>query len=259
MFARLSAIALALALLSGCGVHSVDTGFRGIKVSFGQVEGPPLSEGLYFVNPFTTSIVQMDTRTQAWTSKTSAYTHDIQAADVSFTLNYRLDPSRVALIYRTVGKDWEDKLVGQVVYQDLKDEIAKWDAVDLVANRQRASDEAQTAIMKDLAARDVMVSGFFVTDIAFSAAFDNAVEAKVIAAQQALQAQNKTAQIQQEANQTIITAKAAAESMQIRADALEKNSKLIEWEAVQRWNGVLPTYMMGNAVPFISMSPPKGD
>jgi regulator of protease activity HflC (stomatin/prohibitin superfamily) len=252
---RLLPFLFAFVLLSGCGVHTVDTGYRGLKVSFGQVEGSPLPEGLYFVNPFTTSVVQLDTRTQVWNDKSDAYTHDIQAATIHFTLNYHLDPSRVALIYRTVGEDWEAKLVGQVVAQDLKDEVAKWDAVDLVANRQRASDEAQTAIVRDLGARDVLVSGFFITDIAFSRAFDTAVEAKVIAAQQALQAQNKTAQIQQEAQQTIISAKAAAESMQIRADALEKNSKLIQWEAVQKWNGILPTYMMGNTVPFINMSP----
>lgn len=254
---RSLALVMALSLLSGCGVHSVHTGYRGIKVSFGRVEGPALPSGLYFVNPFTTSIVQMDTRVQRWTGTTDTYTHDIQEAKVGFALNYRLTPSAAQLVYKQVGTNWENKLIGQVVYQDLKDEIAKWDAVDLIAHRQQASDAAQAAITRDLAARNIETQGFFITDIAFSQAFNRAVEAKVIAAQQALQAQNKTAQIQQEANQTIISAKAAAESMQIRADALAKNSKLIEWEAVQRWNGVLPTYMMGKTVPFLNVAAQK--
>ena len=80
-----------------------------------------------------------------------------------------------------------------------------------------------------------------------------AVEAKMVAQQKAIEEQNRTVQIQQQANQTVITAKAAAESMTIRAQALEQNPKLVEWEAVQKWNGVLPVYSLAGAVPFINV------
>jgi len=244
--------------LSGCGVHTVDTGHRGIKVRFGQVEGAALTEGLYFVNPVTTSIVQIDTRMQRWDGKTDAYTKDVQVSHVAFTLNYQLQPEAAATVFRTVGIDWANKLVGQVIYQDLKDVVAKWDAVDLIANRQKATDDAQAAIVRDLQARNVIASGFFLNDISFSDEFDKAVEAKVIAAQQALQAQNQTERIKQEAQQKVIQAQAEAQSMKIRADALAQNPKLVEWEAVQKWNGVLPQYTLGGAIPFIQMPSASG-
>lgn len=244
--------------LSGCGVHTVDTGHRGIKVRFGQVEGEALPEGLYFVDPFTTSIVQLDTRTQRWDDKTDAYTKDVQVSHIAFTLNYQLRPEAAGTVFRTVGSDWATKLIGQVIYQDLKDVVAKWDAVDLIANRQKASDDAQTAIVRDLQQRNVMVSGFFLNDISFSDEFDRAVEAKVIAAQQALQAQNQTERIKQEAQQKVIQAQAEAQSMKIRADALAQNPKLVEWEAVQKWNGVLPQYTMGGTIPFIQLPTASG-
>jgi prohibitin 2 len=239
--------------LSGCGVHTVDTGHRGIKVRFGQVEGEALPEGLYFVNPVTTTIVQIDTRTQRWDDKTDAYTKDVQISHIAFTLNYQLRPEAAATVFRTVGADWANKLIGQVLYQDLKDVIAKWDAVDLIANRQKATDDAQAAIVRDLQQRNIVVSGFFLNDIAFSNEFDRAVEEKVIAAQQALQAQNQTERIKQEAQQKVIQAQAEAQSMKIRADALAQNPKLVEWEAVQKWNGVLPQYTLGGAMPFIQV------
>jgi prohibitin 2 len=239
--------------LSGCGVHTVETGHRGIKVRFGQVKDDVLTEGLYFVNPFTTTIVQMDTRTQRWDGKTDAYTKDVQVSHIAFTLNYQLRPEATATVYRTVGTDWANKLIGQVIYQDLKDVVAKWDAVDLIANRQKATDDAQAAIVRDLQSRNVVVTGFFLNDISFSDEFDKAVEAKVIAAQQALQAQNQTDRIKQEAQQKVIQAQAEAQSMKIRADALAQNPKLVEWEAVQKWNGVLPQYTLGGSIPFIQM------
>jgi regulator of protease activity HflC (stomatin/prohibitin superfamily) len=255
---RLAVVVLLAGALGGCGVHTVDTGHRGIKVTFGQVQGEALTEGLYFVNPVTTSIVQIDTRTQRWDDKTDAYTKDVQVSHVAFTLNYQLRPEAAATVYRTVGVDWANKLIAQVIYQDLKDVVAKWDAVDLIANRQKATDDAQAAIVRDLQQRNVIVSGFFLNDISFSDAFDKAVEAKVIAAQQALQAQNQTERIKQEAQQKVIQAQAEAQSMKIRADALAQNPKLVEWEAVQKWNGVLPQYTMGGSIPFIQLPAASG-
>lgn len=240
--------------LSGCGVHTVSTGHRGVKVSFGKVESEPLPEGLYFVNPFTTSIEELDTRILRYDGQTEAYTKDVQEATVKFTLNYRLQQNSVAMVYKSVGTDWENKLVPQVVMQDLKDIIGQWDAVDLIANRQKVNDQVGADIKKSLADRAVDSVAFSITDFEFSGAFNHAVEAKVIAQQRALESQNKTEQIKQEANQKVIAAEAEAKSMKIRADALQQNPKLVEWEAVQKWNGELPTYMLGgNSMPFIQL------
>lgn len=42
--------------------------------------------------------------------------------------------------------------------------------------------------------------------------------------------------------------------MSVRAAALEKNPKLVDYAAVEKWNGVLPQTMMGGgAVPFINL------
>ena len=252
---RLLALLLVVPVLSGCGVHTVDTGHRGIKTSFGQVEGPPLAEGLNFVNPFTTSIHPMDVRIQRWDGKTEAYTRDVQEATVEFTLTYKLRPEAAADVFRTVGPDWASKLVGQQVYQHLKNVIGQWDAVDLISNRQKANDDAQVAIVAALAQSNVDVTGFSITNFEFSRAFNEAVEAKVIAQQRAQEAQNRTEQIKQEAQQKVIAATAEAQSMKIRADALQQNPKLVSWEAVQKWDGKLPVNMYGQAaIPFIDAS-----
>jgi prohibitin 2 len=250
---KITALMLLVITLSGCGVHTVETGHRGIKVSFGQVEGEPLTEGLYFTDPFTTTIEQMDIRTLRWDGKAATHTKDVQSATITFSLNYALRPEMVGTTYKTVGENWANTLVEPVVLQDLKDEIAKWDAVDLVASRQIASDHIQAAVMSDLGKKGVTVSGFFLTDVEFSGGFTASIERKVIAAQDALAAQNKTEQVKQEQAQELLRAQTAAQSMKIRADALSQNPKLVEWEAVQKWNGVLPQYSMGGTLPFIQM------
>lgn len=246
-------IALIMLVLVSCSMTTVDTGQRGVKVRFGEVQGEGLAEGLYFLNPMTTHIVEMDTRVQKWSAETDAYTRDVQQAKVHFVMNYRLDPTRAHVIYQQVGKDWADKLVGQVVIEDIKREIGQHEAVDLVAKRDLAARAIEKNIKTILAARNVAVTGFQLTNIDYTKEFERSVEAKVVAVQNAIAEQNRTKQIEEKARQTIVSAEAEAKSMQIRAHALEQNAKLVEWEAVQKWDGKLPVYSLGGAVPFINM------
>jgi len=251
-------------ILGACSMTTVDTGHRGIKVSFGQVMGEALPEGLYFVNPLTTHITEMDARVRVWSGHTQAYTKDIQQASIHFTLNYRLDPTKAHVVFREVGEEWVSKLVAWPVYQEIKRELGQYEAVALIGQRDAAARKIEGDITLALAAKHVIVTGFQLTNIDYSPEFERAVEAKVTAVQNAIAEKNRSVQVEEKARQQVLTAegnarstvtnaKAEAESISIRARALEQNAKLVEWEAVQKWDGQLPTYMMGNATPFIQV------
>jgi prohibitin 2 len=251
-------------MLVSCSMTTVDTGHRGVKVRFGEVIGEGLPEGLYFVNPLTTDIRNIDTRVQSWNANTQAYTRDVQQATLQFVLNYRLDPNTAHVVFQQVGADWAAKLIGQVVLEEMKREVGQHEAVDLISQRDTAARTIEKNVTGLLARRNVIVTGFQLTNIDYTNEFEHAVEAKVIAQQNAIEEQNRTVQVREKANQqietakgnaesTILNAKAEAESIEIRARALERNAKLVEWEAVQKWNGTLPQYMMGNTVPFINV------
>ena len=257
MWIVVAAIAIAVVSIAGCGIKVVDTGQRGIRTRFGKVVSESLPEGLYFFNPFTSAIVEMDTRVQRQDGETDTYTRDVQQAAIKYTLNYRLQQNAAHLMYRDIGRDWEQKLIPQVVLGTLKEVVGKWDAVDLISNRDKAANTAFDQIRANLAERNVEVSRFEITDIAYTREFENSVEQKVIAQQKAIEEQNRTKQIEEQARQKVLSAEAEAKSIQIRAQALEQNAKLVEWEAVQKWNGVLPQYMMGSATPFINLTPGK--
>jgi regulator of protease activity HflC (stomatin/prohibitin superfamily) len=251
-------VAIVVLSFAGCGIKVVDTGQRGIKTRFGEVVSASLPEGLYFYNPITSTIVEMDTRVQRFDGETDTYTRDVQQAVIKYTLNYRLQQNAAHLVYRDIGREWENRLIPQVVLGTLKEVVGKWDAVDLIANRDKAATTAYDSIQRILAERNVEISRFEITDIAYTKEFENSVEQKVIAQQKAIEEQNRTKQIEEQARQKVLSAEAEAKSMQIRAEALEQNAKLVEWEAVQKWNGVLPQYMLGSGtMPFINLNPGK--
>ena len=241
----------------GAGIEIVDTGFRGVKTEFGKVVSESLPEGLYFYNPLTSKIVELDVRTRKQNGNTQAYTKDIQQAALVYTVNYRLDPNQAHKIYESVGYSWENALIPQVLDGAIKNVIGNWNAADLISNRSKAAQDIQDSISGVLKSRGIQIERFELTNIDYSDEFERAVESKVTAIQRASEAENRTKQIEEEARQKVISAKAEAEAMKIKSESLSQNKSLIEYEAVLRWDGKLPQYVGSGAIPFLSMGKPE--
>ena len=238
-------------------VAIVGVGQRGVKVTLGRVSPQSYQEGVHFVTPFISKIKVMDVKTQKVNITTEVYTKDIQQARISYVINYNLIPQYAHQMYREVGMDYVDNILMPVVEGNIKDVIGRWNAQDLVANRAAATADILSKLQNQLKSRYINVSSFQIIDIDYSDVFEKAIESKVTAEQEALKAKNKTVQVQEEARQKLISAQAEAQSMKIRATALSQNKALVEYEAVKKWDGKLPEYVLGNSVPFINVSAKK--
>jgi regulator of protease activity HflC (stomatin/prohibitin superfamily) len=91
----------------------------------------------------------------------------------------------------------------------------------------------------------------------FSEAYEQSIERKQIAEQDALASKNKLEQVKFEAEQRIAQAEAEAKAIQIQAQAITQQGgqNYVQLKAVEKWNGVLPNYMMANSpVPFLNLT-----
>jgi regulator of protease activity HflC (stomatin/prohibitin superfamily) len=252
MLINLFRVVLVATLLTSCAI--VDTGHRALRVRFGEVIGEPIKEGIVSFNPMTDTIIEFETRTKKLQDKAVTYTKDVQKVSVEYAVNFNLRPDLVGQVYKETGTDYENILLLPLLGGVLKDTVGKWDAVDLNAERERASGEILTRLQPLLAAKGITLSDFQIMGLNFDKEFENAVERKVTAIQRAQEAENKTRQIEEESKQKIITAQAEAEAMRIKTQALSTNPTLVQYEAVQKWDGKLPTQMVPNgAVPFIKL------
>lgn len=231
----------------------VGVGERGVKVTLGKVSPESYTEGVHFVTPFVSHIHKMDVKTQKSNPATTVFTKDIQQARLVYVINYNLQPENVHKMYREVGKDYKSTILMPIVEGTVKNVIGGWNASDLIANRAKATSDILAKLQEQLDDNYINVTDFNITDIDYSDVFEKAIEGKVTAEQEALKAKNKTVQVEEEAKQKVISAQAEAKSMAIRANALTQNKALVEYEAVQKWDGKLPEYMMGNSVPFINL------
>lgn len=239
--------------LTACG-EQIDTGNRGVRTSWGEITSPkPLEEGLYFYSPIGGNIIEYEGKTQTYSSTIETYTKDIQTANMTITLNYRLDLDNIISLHKEIGTNYVSKVLRPNSETIIKDVIGKWDAANLVANREKATEEIKDSLNKMLAAYYIRVISVSLNNIEYSDAFEKAIEAKVVATQKAEEAKNRTAEVQEEAKQKVLAAEAEAKSMSIRSQALSQNQNLVAYEAVQKWDGKLPVNMYGSSpLPFIN-------
>jgi regulator of protease activity HflC (stomatin/prohibitin superfamily) len=189
--------------------------------------------------------------------KTEQYTKDIQQADTDISVTFNLDPNHIIKMHKDTGKDYAEKLIGPAIVGCAKDVFGKWNATDVIAKREEATEFIVKGLKNKLEPYGIHITLVELLDISFKPKFEDAVEAKQIAEQEASRAKNLTVKIKEEAQQKIIAAEAEAKAMEVRAKALESNKSLVEYEAVMKWNGELPQYMMGDSIPFINMNVKK--
>ena len=250
-------ILLVVTILCFNPIAIVGVGERGVKVTLGKVSPQSYSEGVHFVMPFISKIKVMDVKTQKVNFTTEVYTKDIQQAKISYVVNYNLVPQYVHQMFREVGMNYKDTILIPAIEGNIKYIIGRWNAQDLVANRAVATADILNKLQMQMQDRYINVTSFQIIDINYSEVFEKAIESKVTAEQEALKAKNKTVQVEEEAKQKLISAEAEAKSMKIRATALTQNKALVEYEAVQKWDGKLPDYMLGNSMPFVNLATQK--
>lgn len=250
-----NALLLAAAALSVAACGQVDAGHTGVFSRYGAVEDKPVREGLHWYNPFTTDLIVLNTQIQKAEGETATYTRDSQQAGITYTITYALSGNAAPKVYRTVGEDWFNRLAPQVIVQSIKDEFGKWNAVDIINRREEVQRNIQNRIVPALRKRNIAVSGFELTDVSYSKAFEDAVEAKQVAVETANAERNRTVQVEEQAKQKVIAAEGEAKAIQLRAQALSQNQNLVQYEAVRKWDGKLPANMYGgSAVPFVDVT-----
>ena len=248
-----ASLALLASLLVGCG--QINPGEVGFKTSFGEiVSRDVLHEGLWWFSPIGGDLVVYDCKNHIIAIKTEQYTKDIQQCVIHIAVTYSLDTSKVIELHTKTGKDYENKLIRPCVMGSVKDVMGQWEATDIIAKRQEATNFIINDLRSKLGTFGINVTFVEVIDIAFTDVFEKAVEAKQVAQENAKTAKNRTIQVEEESRQRVIMAESEAKSMEIRAKALEANKSLVEYEAVMKWDGKLPVYMMGDSVPFINLS-----
>lgn len=237
-------------LLSSFG--TVGAGERGIKLRFNALTGKVFGEGLYFVIPFIERVVIIDIKVQKEEADAQAASKDLQTVTSRIALNYSIDPEHAVSLYQNIGIDYKSRIVDPTIQEAVKATTAKFTAEELITKREEVRDAIKTILTEKLSGTGLKVEQLSIINFDFSESFNNAIEAKVTAEQNALAAKNKLDQVKYEAEQAVAAAKGKAQALQIEAEAINTNPQIIQLRAIEKWDGKLPQVTSGGT-PFINI------
>ena len=240
--------------------ESVPTGYVGIKTRFGKVSEDVIQEGLNLKVPYIEKIVLMDCRTQKAEIATSTASKDLQEVSLKIAVNYNVNRATAYELYRQVGINYESIIISPAILESVKSVTAQYTAEELITKRAEVSNGMEETLKEKIESRGFDVVDFNITDLDFSVAYNQAIEKKQVAEQEAKQAEYELQKAKINNEKKIAEAEANAKVMQIQdATTTENALKLkqieIQRAAIDKWNGVLPSTMSGDtAIPFLNIN-----
>ena len=252
-FIMWGALALLAIIVFFSSFYTIRSTERGVLSTFGKMSDTVIEDGLHLKIPFIQSIKRVNVQQKKFDGHENSYTRDVQTSEVDYTINYDLVRENVSKLMKNVGDDYHNRIVVPFVRSAMKEAFGNFAATEIVENRDAVRREIEVTLRHTLDSNYFRNIQFQLVDIDFDDDFETAIKEKQVAEQAALKAKNVTIQVEEKAKQTKIAAEAEAEAMRIKANALERNPKLVSYEAVQKWDGKMPQYMLGNSVPFIDL------
>ena len=109
------------------------------------------------------------------------------------TLGYYVDPNYVGYVYSQLNDDAQVRAITPAILEAIKAVTARYDAEELIANRAAVRDGIEDFVKQRLVPHHIIVDSVSITDFNFSAEYNQAIESKVTAAQNALKAETTCA------------------------------------------------------------------
>lgn len=227
----------------------VGTGEIAVMTRFGRVTGQELGEGIHFKSPLDKANIY-DIKVQKIDTDAAAASKDLQDVNTKVVLNYDISAGQVSKIHKTVGPLYQEKLIDPAIQEVFKGAASRYDATALITERPSVKAYAYDALKARLKPYGIEVRELSITNFAFSPEFSKAIEAKQVAAQQAEQSKFLVEKSKNEADAKIAAANGDAESQRLlTATASDKSVELkkleVQQNAINKWNGVLPSTVAG--------------
>ncbi len=233
----------------------VSAGHIGVQQTMGSVNMQTLGEGVHFVNPIS-SVSNVDVRVvKAQLKGSNAGTKDLQVVHTDIVVNYRIDGTKAAHIYKEFGLDLEDKILMPAINESFKAVTAHYNSEELITQRDKVSHAIQEELQSKVAPYGLEISSISLVNFGFSPEYQQAIEQKVISTQATLKAEQDLKRIQVEAEQAIAKAKGEAQAIAIQSQAINASGgkDYVNLKAVEKWDGKLPNTMAGT-VPFVNVN-----
>ncbi|WP_223069403.1 prohibitin family protein [Paenibacillus caui] len=251
-------VVLIVIILSLNSFSQVQYGHVGLYKTFGRLNDNVLEPGIHLKLPFVQTIIQVNTQVAKTETDTSASSKDLQPVSTHVAVNYSIQKETAYRLMNNIGGSYDTVIINPAIQEIVKEVTARYPAEDLIAKRDAVAGEISENLKNRLAKYDLVVNDINIVNFKFSDAFNQSIEAKQVAQQQALKAENDLKRIEIEAKQKVAQAQAEAESLKLKKqevtpELVQLKQIEVQEKALEKWDGRLPS-VTGGATPFIDLN-----
>lgn len=275
-------LVICVVFLSCVGCYQyIDSGNVGVRVNASGtkkgIDPKPIGVGRAWYNPLYEQIHEFPVYEQnvLWSGDESITVSSSQSAQINIDigLTYEIADEKVPVLFDKLRKDI-NYISHQWMRNHVREAVGRSAAhMDTMAILGEGKDQLLDKAKLELNAT-LKEYGITIKMLSLASAprpeqkIQASIDATITAKQLAIQAENKVAQSKAEADQSIEQARGRAQSMIVEAEASLKKAELeaqgnqalaksltpqvIQYTAIQKWDGVLPK-LGGSAVPFVSV------
>ncbi len=231
---RLTIVGLAAVFLTSCVI--IRQGEVGVKRRFGKVQEAPLTEGIKGINPFTTIVIRVPTRTVNLEVQLPLPSKEGLTIESQISILYHVIPEMAPKLVYKVGLGYERELILPVFRSAVADVAARFMAKDMHSGA-RAVIENEIAVRMNeiLEKKGIIIDNVLMKSIQLPAGLTRAIEEKLEAEQEAQRMVFVKQREQADAERRVIQAEGEKSSQIISAEA---EKRVLELEAEGRANAL---------------------
>jgi prohibitin 2 len=271
--AVLAVVAGLVGILALLSVNVVPSGHVGVVLTFGRVEPAVLQPGIHLRLPIAQTVVDIETRVRPHQFREiDAASREYQTVKLTGTLNYRIDDQKADEIYQGVGLDFAGRILDPAFNDTIKEVVPQYPVTEILGKRDEIRSKTRSELSARLGRYGIIVEDVYLSNIAFSPEYTQAIEQKQVAQQNVERETQILEQKRRQAEQVEVDAQGQARAQVARANgesearitiargeaeanrslAQSVTPQLIEYLRWTKWDGKLPLYQ-GDAQPLISV------
>lgn len=253
---NLTRLGLGIAVVGGVGqfaLFNVDGGHRGIVFDqFAGVKETVYGEGTHFMIPGIQRPIIFDVRTKPRNINTTTGSKDLQNVNITLRVLYRPRTKALPKIYTSLGVDFDERVLPSIGNEVLKAEVAKFDAGELITQRELVSNRVREGLRKRANEFNIILDDISITHLTFGREFTQAVELKQVAQQDAERARFVVEKAEQEKQANIIRSEGDSKAAELISDALKQHGQgLIELRKIEAAKEIASTMSRSRNVVYL--------